>query len=685
MNASFKSDVEARVPILLLELWTEIVKWVLMECGSDPSGYARSRGLLASVCSTWKVDKDRIYLNQSFWSTICMDHTVTKESLAFVMLRCSSAMLDISLELQDVPYPTSSQPNLPSAVVVANILLDGVMCAVRRWRSFRLFTNHPDVYSAVCACVDIRGASAMVDLSLCYNYWDGYFTVLPAIDPMDDNLPSPPIWLGDHCKSIRRLELSGIGFSLSSMSSLVSLDLSQGCGPIIVTWEDFGVIFDTAVNLRFLRLANISASNVMSPERFRCPMLRVLDVGLEDDSFLAEVVKRIDAPGLRELVVRATPASLRLVLRWRTLLANIRLFTLRGSLGYDAHLYTLFQSMLSLRTLDLSASDDGMFDAYCRWTQLRPHRHAPGIGHLLEALCVGMVDVAQLVGLVAFHSVERKGEAVPASFPYLWMDGRVARWEAEPCEWLKKHVREFIMASVQQTRAFSNSTFEMLAFYWPYSKRPDRDCLPYELWEHIFKMYCDDNSFLTAAYYQKLFELCGKFGWWSTYLRHNPAFWSRLWVDYNSKPAAVTRHIGRVGGRTLSVEIELDMGLGTPLDPYPSAEQVGRVAECLAIIATTSRQWDRLLIFMDGGWLRSPLLAVLLTLNVPNLSSFQLLCPYLSRGTGFVEQGAPPVLFNGTSPSLRKLILTGVALHWGFPYFGCLTNLTIVHLPVAVS
>jgi hypothetical protein len=94
---------------------------------------------------------------------------------------------------------------------------------------------------------------------------------------------------------------------------------------------------------------------------------------------------------------------------------------------------------------------------------------------------------------------------------------------------------------------------------WPSAKHQLRACLPYELWEHIFLIYCHDGGVGIAGFNSGRYELCDKFGWWSTFIRNNSIFWTQIYIDFTTSPGSVARHVANVGPRMLSVEIDLDL------------------------------------------------------------------------------------------------------------------------------
>jgi hypothetical protein len=230
----------------------------------------------------------------------------------------------------------------------------------------------------------------------------------------------------------------------------------------------------------------------------------------------------------------------------------------------------------------------------------------------------------------------------------------------------------------------AQETYLQMVSLWPSNNHPHRACLPYELWEHIFLIYCYDSGIGITGFNAARYELCDKFGWWSTFIRNNSVFWTRIYVDFFTRPSSVARHIANVGSMMLSVEIDLDLSLAAVPGQRFHLSVFQNIIPSLSLLSIISLQWRSLLIYINGGYFLVPILLILNSLDVRNLEIFHFQCPFLSGGVGFQDFDPPPPLFGGRTPSLRHLTLTSATVPWTADFCSSLVNLDLVHLPMSV-
>ncbi|KAJ7613320.1 hypothetical protein DFH06DRAFT_1484777 [Mycena polygramma] len=234
---------------------------------------------------------------------------------------------------------------------------------------------------------------------------------------------------------------------------------------------------------------------------------------------------------------------------------------------------------------------------------------------------------------------------------------------------------------------YSEATYLLLASYWPSPKHPHCKSLPYELWERILLCYCGHTGgFSTIGFDSARYELCQKFGWWSTFIRYNTVFWTRVFVDFTSRPGPIARHIANIGTRPLSIEIDLDLAFTVVPGHTVNSSSFSEVMPCLKILAATSRQWRDLTIYVNGEYFLVPIFNLLNSLDVQSLVTFHYQCPYLAGGIAVRESHRRPIFFDGNVPSLRYMTLTSAIIPWMPTYFSSLISLRLIrliHLPVS--
>ncbi|KAJ7601441.1 hypothetical protein DFH06DRAFT_1352850 [Mycena polygramma] len=670
-----RPSVADRVP---LEIWSEILKHTLPDAFNFPVTYA---------LYSWSVFQRMSTLAQSSASFI-----------AFVLSRCPTALLDVRLALIDVRTWKQQKAVLPSVPDVINDLFDIVVDTVDRWRSFTLVTEHPEAYIAVQKrCASLRSPHLSF-FTTRYCLMEGYSN-FRSDHPIYDAPLEPLDWFYGQYPTLRHLDLysSSLMFTPNLLSKLVSVSLSQEYGLPIFDWAFFVSFFELAASLRFLQLADVSAVSVPASSVLHSSTLEVLDLTLQNDEFSKRILHILVAPRLRDLTVRALPSNLAHITSCRSTLSLVERFCVHGDIGQGPVLYPLFDSMPRLKVLDLENTYDHVFSSYCAWTHARAKTNGCRPTNRLEALLVGMIQLDELVNLARFHGAREGQDGTKLRFS----SGSGAApdlFRSEPrfgvFSWLAVYklplavalcIRSSAMSILRSAvRGFSHTTFLSLASYWPSPKFPHRQTLPYELWEHIFLIYCHDSGIGIGGFNTARYDLCAKFGWWSSFIRYNPTFWTRIYVDFTTTPSWISRHIAYVGSRRLSVEIDLDVGCDAGPGMEYDISYFEDIIPCLDIISTTSSQWADLHIFINGSYFLLPILSAFKRFDLPNMVTFHFQCPYLTGGAGSTAFEPPPMLFSGSAPSLRSLSLTSTVVPWTASYYSSLVTLNFIHLPAII-
>ncbi|KAJ7018323.1 hypothetical protein C8F04DRAFT_1277852 [Mycena alexandri] len=585
---------------------------------------------------------------------------VLLESLKFVLAKCPTALLDVRIALLDVDtrYDTWSPPEPPSTIL--NRLLSMISPTSLRWRSFFLITENPESFLDVFRSCEFLPAPKLRTLTVHYTLMEGYSSF-----ESDDPIYFEPVdrrdWFGGALSNVTSLETCGIRMP------------GSGYSESLFEWEFFVQLFSAAVHLRHLKLAAFA----------------VLDLTLDADAFAVSFIRLLAAPNLLDLTLRTVRTNAVESLEpCLPNFASLTRFCLHGSLGYDDDFYPLFDSMPKLSVLDVQHADEHAFIVYCGWSYLRELVQGLAARHPLRSLSVGMVDVGDLVDLVRFHGGRDDSSGNHMELRHVRMNHCIAVCDVEHYAWLRSHIADFGSGrrfDFRKTiRSFSEDTFLELARLWPCSKYPLRKSLPYELWEEIFLCYCSDAAFVTATFDRARYELCSKFGQWSSYIRANPAFWTRIFIDFSSRPSDIIRHVSNVGTRLVTVEIDLDMGFAGDVYDKDGDARYMDILPCLQHAASSSRQWETLTLYLNSGYLMDPIFLVLNSLHVDNLAIFQFQCPYLTGGVGFHFFAPPPALFNGGALSLRSLSLTCTSIPWTASYFSNLVSVDFMHLPAGI-
>jgi hypothetical protein len=231
--------------------------------------------------------------------------------------------------------------------------------------------------------------------------------------------------------------------TMSLYTNLVSMNVSQGWGPMILCWGFFELLFTEAQSLRHPRLAEASPFFIPSYARLRSVSLLVLDMSLDQEDFASYLMQLMEVPNLQEITLHVTPSNLERVLQCLPLFSNIVQFCLHGELGYGHALYPLFDSIYHLQVLDLENAHDHTFTAYCQWTYDRVESVGGVRGHRLRSLVVGMVDVLKLSVLVKFYKVCGESSGTHLILKHLQLDSRIATWEEADMDWLRLNVADY--------------------------------------------------------------------------------------------------------------------------------------------------------------------------------------------------------------------------------------------------
>ncbi|KAJ7673351.1 hypothetical protein DFH06DRAFT_1124070 [Mycena polygramma] len=482
--------VADRIP---LEIWSEILKHTLPDAFNFP----------VTVCQLWH---NLVYSEQAFWSSLCLTQNLAASFIAFVLSRCPTALLDVRLALIDVRTWKQRKAVLPSVPDVINDLFDIVVDTVDRWRSFTLVTEHPEAYIAVQKrCASLRSPHLSF-FTTRYCLMEGYSN-FRSDHPIYDAPLEPLDWFYGQYPALRHLDLysSSLMFTPNLLSKLVSVSLSQEYGLPIFDWAFFVSFFELAASLRFLQLADVSAVSVPASSVLHSSTLEVLDLTLQNDEFSKRILHILVAPRLRDLTVRALPSNLAHITCCRSTLSLVERFCVHGDIGQGPVLYPLVRLYASPESVGPGKHLRPRFLVVLCVTHARAKTNGCRPTNRLEALLVGMIQLDELVNLARFHGA-REGQ-----------DGTKLRFSSG-----SGAAPDLFRTTgpVLNSRIGRRSLTSCGNIYFSYTVTIAASALV--------------DSTLPR------YELCAKFGWWSSFIRYNPTFWTRIYVDFTTTPSWIS-------------------------------------------------------------------------------------------------------------------------------------------------
>ncbi|KAJ7601439.1 hypothetical protein DFH06DRAFT_1154102 [Mycena polygramma] len=361
-----------------LELWTYIVELSLPDPQNFPASFAKRRGIMSCVCKEWK-----IYHDELFWSYLSVNQHVDNGALEYALTMCSTAPLHIRLSLMDLRiWTTRDDDDLPSVAETVHRLFDRLLPTASRWKAFYLYTENPEAFSLIQKICEPVKCPLLESITLQYYLMEGRLDGFPA------HRISCVMWKATHC---------------SIVLFLVSIDLGRTASSdaVIYDWAFFDTLFAVGSNLRFMRLGNLSAFPIPPSALLRSTSLLVLDVAIVVDTFLVALMMSMHVPRVTELVLRARASTVLDILPCIHILCQVTILSLHGDLGAGSSLYPLFDTLSSLRTLDMSCTKWHVVQAYFSWTYLAALRH-PSLSFCpdIRSIIFGLVDIESLLKCV---------------------------------------------------------------------------------------------------------------------------------------------------------------------------------------------------------------------------------------------------------------------------------------------
>ncbi|KAJ6581760.1 hypothetical protein B0H19DRAFT_1061276 [Mycena capillaripes] len=387
-------------------IWSRIVNLSMPDGHNDPVAYAKFRGSVAEVC---RASAARTISDQTLWSTLLLNRNVLSDSIQLVLGRCKEADLRVRIVFSDIRLRRDTTGILPCVDCIVDRIFDLISDTSSRWKSFFLHTEHPGAFKRVrerCRYLDVP---LLKSVALSYGYMPGYSEFDPIDEIYDDPLETYG-WFEAYCPSLDHLELVSVLFPSDAPNvfrNVTSLDLSSLCD---LLWPFYATLFSTAVNLKYLRLADIDQCSIPSSASLYSASLLVLDIGMDGRRFLADLLATLTAPNLSDLTVRDPNFRFDCILDCADILAQLTRFALFGHIFYGSSillgnaLVRLFETTPHLRVLDLHHSLTDVFGAYCDWLYERVALGRPVV-RALEALYLRTAEFSSVLDFLIFNGV----------------------------------------------------------------------------------------------------------------------------------------------------------------------------------------------------------------------------------------------------------------------------------------
>ncbi|KAJ7079854.1 hypothetical protein C8R44DRAFT_895619 [Mycena epipterygia] len=239
-----------------LELWTEVVKLNMPDGLLDPLGLANFRRDLASVSKSWM---DRVYSDPSFWTTLRVNQHVKMVNLAFVLGRCGDTRaIDLQISLHNVRCVDSPVIS-PTVQSMVDAIFNRVGSYSHRRKSFTFATEHPGAFLSARKRCKVLQVPILKTLTLCYSYLPGY-SQYPSSDVIYRRPFVTRTWFANSLSALEYLDVVSVPLRWKAgalFANLVELKISDPSSAHSPALSIFAALFDTAVNLRVLRLGPI--------------------------------------------------------------------------------------------------------------------------------------------------------------------------------------------------------------------------------------------------------------------------------------------------------------------------------------------------------------------------------------------------------------------------------------------
>ncbi|KAJ7660708.1 hypothetical protein DFH06DRAFT_1129768 [Mycena polygramma] len=693
------SDHEIPFAQSIRSLPAELLTYILvLACGQyfgRTRLFVHTRSEVSLVCRLWR---DTIVGCGAFWSSYILRPGKIRKAARLWLSRTQKCTMELRVEYGFDVYPMPASHRRKRQLSVNEFLRIFVKIMPRVGR-LRILAPSTGVLDALISAIRAIDLPHLTYLSFCVQ--------LPTSTP--PSTASRPIDGAFVCAVRGPTVVRFCGAALSwkipsyyaNVTTLVLELLAEGVAPDVYSLHS---VLQTARSLVRLSLDSVVlVGSIRGLETVVMPCLEEIHVGMAGNSQLADLLSIVRAPLLSALYIRLVLRwDLHLLQRWAGLLEPVSSLVIDQARGKGEWLDVVRPMLPNLVRLNLAWSGPRFFRA-----MLANHEVLQGLWPSLRFLIVADMDFVDLKEFLEIRgSVNASLEVIRVSYTVdqefkmeeaevAWLQSKAVTLELDaeldvPWQVVEMVGLGFTILAESPLREespepeFSESTFLLLASYWPSPKHPHRKSLPYELWEKIFLYYCGQTGgFSTSGFDSARYDLCRKFGWWSTFIRFNTVFWTRVFVDFTSRPKSIARHIANIGSRPLSVEIDLDLAFTIVPGHTVNSSSFSEVMPCLTMLASTSRQWRDLTIYVNGGYFLVPIFNLLNSLDVQSLVTFHYQCPYLAGGIAVRESHRRPIFFGGKAPSLRYMTLTSAIIPWMPTYFSSLISLRLIHLPVS--
>ncbi|KAJ7236469.1 hypothetical protein C8J57DRAFT_1247714 [Mycena rebaudengoi] len=426
---------------LPLELWTRIMFEALPDGHNRPDAYSFFRGVISCVCMEWYF---RIYSNQKFWSNIYVNHHLSLDRLAFALSRCPTADLHIRIVLLDVSVDGMDGLTISDIEDTVRAFMALLAPTSERWSSLYILTENPIAFIEVQTLCLSLPAPMLSSLSLIYSHMLGYSTY-DEHDPVYGEPAVPAPWFDNCMPALSHLQTAVPvqWYTPGLFDNLVSLNFADLSYSTSIDWLTFHHLFSTATRLSYLRLSSVEQFDLPIQCTLLSPSLQVLDVDVDDSSFVLCLLQCLDVPSLVELTVRRVNSRLRLLLSCKVLLAGLVRLAIHGDIEMAYLLINLFDSMPSLKVLDLSASRYHVLVSYIHWSYFR---FSDG-GFPLRVLLTPNTDLRTLHEFYQYHLERHDAMIGRMNLGGLCVDRAAHTWESADYSWLSARVPGFTLST----------------------------------------------------------------------------------------------------------------------------------------------------------------------------------------------------------------------------------------------
>ncbi|KAJ7604413.1 hypothetical protein DFH06DRAFT_1151181 [Mycena polygramma] len=373
---------------LPLEIWAKCVLFLIRDPALSLVQAAAARACVAGASKKWRMlictEQHRIYTMSEFWSYVTITKDLRMDSLSFTMSKCMASDISIHLLLRNVQHIRG----VPATVKKTAKLVDDIMRRITpsssRWISFKLSNKNPIVFhrlQTLCASVS---ADALKTLKLSYVYMPGYSSLIRAHGLHDLPYTKLP-WFCNHLPRISTAHIFCVPVCWGApgfCTNLQNIELSDFTCSTCLNPNTLSVLFAEATQLRSLRIGPLTPFRIPDGYVLRSESLQALDVEFFRASFAGDGVT-------------CTSGALHPT--------GLISFTAYGDLGEELILYSLFNSMPLLRSLDLASSYLHVFSTYCSWAYSRIRLGRPNPSSKLKTLALPQVRISSAVEMVRIN------------------------------------------------------------------------------------------------------------------------------------------------------------------------------------------------------------------------------------------------------------------------------------------